>query len=374
MENTGLYVHIPFCLQKCHYCDFPSYPLRHLAADYLTALARDAQQYSHAKIQAATVFIGGGTPTCLTAEELERLLTLLHRSFFIPGHAEFTVEANPGTITADKLRVLKKHGANRLSIGAQAFQPAMLARLGRIHSVEDIYRGFAAAREQGFHNINLDLMSGLPGQAPGQWAETLQKAVELGPEHIAAYCLKVEEGTLFHQQQSAGRLPLPDEDADAAMTELTRSMLQDAGFRQYEISNYAKPGFPSKHNLRYWHNETYIGIGCAAWSYRDGVRRGNITDVAEYISRALNGERLTVEQECPGRTQAMFETMMLGLRLIEGVSRSKFTGRYGTDPLDIYGEAVDKLRKLRLLDVDGDRIFLTPKGLLLSNEAIAEFL
>ncbi|HBS59100.1 MAG TPA: coproporphyrinogen III oxidase, partial [Firmicutes bacterium] len=200
MAATGLYVHIPFCLQKCHYCDFPSYPLRHLADEYLRAMAREAENYIAQDISVGTVFIGGGTPTCLASEELERLLALLQRSFFIAADAEFTVEANPGTVTARKLEVLKAGGVTRLSFGVQAFQPELLAKLGRRHTPADVYTGFRLARERGFANINLDLMSGLPGQSLAQWRETLDKAIALQPEHIAAYSLKVEEGTLFHRQ------------------------------------------------------------------------------------------------------------------------------------------------------------------------------
>jgi oxygen-independent coproporphyrinogen-3 oxidase len=374
METTGLYVHIPFCRQKCHYCDFPSYPLGHLASDYLKALMREAEQVKQLKVNVGTVFVGGGTPTCLTAEELERLLAFLRRSFFITSDAEFTMEANPGTVTAEKLRILKKYGVNRLSFGVQAFQPELLRRLGRMHTVEDIYTGFALSREQGFRNINIDLMSGLPGQTLGQWEETLGKAVALGPEHIAAYGLKVEEGTPFHQQMSEGKLALPDEDTDASMVEIARDMLQSAGFQQYEISNFAKPGYQSQHNLRYWCNETYIGIGCAAWSYWDGVRRGNIRDVKEYMARIFAGKQVEAEGESVNRQQSIFETMMLGLRLIDGVNRRKFAARYGVDPLEVYAESLRKMEGSGLLAIDEDRIYLTKQGLLLGNIVFGELL
>lgn len=375
METTGLYVHIPFCPQKCHYCDFPSYPLQHLASDYLCALVRETEKFNHInEVNVGTVFIGGGTPTCLTSEELERLLTFLHRSFLIAGDAEFTIEANPGTVTAQKLHVLKKYGVNRLSFGVQAFQRELLERMGRIHTVEDIYGSFALARAQGFDNINLDLMSGLPGQTRAQWEETLCKAVALAPEHIAAYSLKVEKGTGFHQQMMAGELALPDEDTDAAMVETARDILQSAGFQQYEIANFAKPARQSQHNLRYWRNETYIGIGCAAWSYWQGVRRGNLTDVGEYMARVFAGKQITAEEESANRQQSMLETMMLGLRLIEGVSRRKFVARYGVDPGEIYTEALAKLERQKLLEVCGDQIRLTQKGLLLGNIVFGEFI
>lgn len=374
MEAAGLYVHIPFCLQKCHYCDFPSYPLQYLTSDYLRALEREAEQVNDITRTVGTVFIGGGTPTCLTSEELERLLTLLHRSFFIASHTEFTVEANPGTITMDKLHVLKKYNVNRISFGVQAFQPELLERLGRIHTVEDIYVSFMQAREQGFLNINLDLMLGLPGQTLSHWEETLGKAIALSPEHIAVYSLKVEEGTVFYRQMIEGKLSLPDEDTDTAMMEMTQAMLQTAGFRQYEISNYAKPGYQSQHNLRYWQNDTYLGIGCAAWSYLDGVRRGNVADVHEYMERIFTGKQAVAEQESVNRTQSMFETIMLGLRLIDGVSRRRFAARYGVDPVEVYAGPISKMERQKLLAVCEDRIYLTQKGLLLSNEVIGEFL
>lgn len=373
MATTGLYVHIPFCLRKCYYCDFPSYPLRHLADEYLQAMAREAEYYISQDISVGTVFIGGGTPTCLASEELERLLALLQRSFFIAADAEFTVEVNPGTVTARKLEVLKANGVNRLSFGVQAFQPELLAKLGRLHTPADVYAGFALARELGFVNINLDLMSGLPGQSLGQWLETLDKAIDLQPEHIAAYGLKVEEGTLFHQQMRAGCLSLPDEDTDAAMTAAARKRLQAAGFEHYEISNFAKQGCRSRHNLRYWHNETYIGIGCAAWSYWDGVRRGNVTEVEAYIARMLAGQSVTAEREPVTRQGAMAETMMLGLRLREGVSRPNFTARFGIDPLDAYKEIIAELVKQKLVTVDCKRICLTEKALPVGNLVFGAF-
>ncbi|HWR55821.1 MAG TPA: radical SAM family heme chaperone HemW [Negativicutes bacterium] len=373
MAATGLYVHIPFCLQKCHYCDFPSYPLRHLADEYLRAMAREAENYIAQDISVGTVFIGGGTPTCLASEELERLLALLQRSFFIAADAEFTVEANPGTVTARKLEVLKAGGVTRLSFGVQAFQPELLAKLGRRHTPADVYTGFRLARERGFANINLDLMSGLPGQSLAQWRETLDKAIALQPEHIAAYSLKVEEGTLFHRQMRAGCLSLPDEETDAAMTAAARERLRAAGFEHYEISNFAKPGCRSRHNLRYWRNETYIGIGCAAWSYWDGVRRGNVTGVADYIARMLAGQPATAEREPVTRQGAMSETMMLGLRLREGVSRPDFAARFGIDPLEAYPEIIAGLVRQKLIAVDAGRICLTERALPVGNLVFGAF-
>jgi oxygen-independent coproporphyrinogen III oxidase len=373
--KTGLYVHIPFCLQKCLYCDFPSYPLRHMADAYVAGLTREAAQYHGiGDIIVSSVFVGGGTPTCLTSEELERLLAMLHRSFSIELSAEFTVEANPGTVTAEKLHVLKEHGVNRLSFGVQAFQPALLQRLGRLHTREDIYASFALARKQGFANINLDLMSGLPGQTLKQWRDTLAEAIGLNPEHIAAYSLKVEEGTPFYQLHQQGRLQLPDEDTDVAMIQTTKEMLVKAGYQHYEISNYAKPGYQSRHNLRYWHNESYIGVGAAAYSYWQGIRRGNVPDVERYITAVNNGDSTVAERESLDTEQAMLETMMLGLRLIKGVDRSMFTKNFGKDPLLIYKDAIERMVRLDLLEIADRYIRLTEKGLLLGNEVFAEFI
>ena len=366
-------MHIPFCVQKCLYCDFPSYPLAHLAASYIEALARETELYRELKVGITSVYIGGGTPTCLTLDELERLLAMLHRSFDIVKDAEFTVEANPGTVTAEKLKVLLRGGVNRLSFGVQALQEELLTKLGRLHGVKDVYTSYTLAREAGFANINLDLMSGLPEQTPDQWRETLGKAIDLQPEHISAYSLKVEEGTPFAEQERAGTLLLPDEDTNASMFVSTAHMLTAAGYKHYEISNYAKPGCQSLHNLRYWHNESYIGIGASAWTYWEGCRRGNKADVERYIEDMYLGRSVVAEQERPDTGQAMAETMMLGLRLIAGVNRVEFRNRYAVDILDIYQAQIEKMQKLNLLEVSDQAVRLTNKGLLLGNEVFAEF-
>lgn len=371
--DTGLYVHIPFCIQKCLYCDFPSYPLGHLAESYLQALGKEAEQYRNLKVDVSSVYIGGGTPTSLTPDQLERLLAMLHRSFSLCKDAEFTVEANPGTVTAEKLKVLRRGNVNRLSFGVQAFQAELLKKLGRLHGVEDVYTSYKLARDAGFAKINLDLMSGLPGQTLDMWLETLNRAVELGPEHIAAYNLKVEAGTPFACQEQAGLLPLPDEDTAVAMLEAANGVLKSAGYEHYEISNYAKSGFQSRHNLRYWHNESYIGIGSAAWSYWADCRRGNTPDVMQYIEAMERGLAASIEQEKPNLRQTMDETMMLGLRLTAGVNRLQFKVRFGFDPVDVYWGSIEKLQKLQLLEVTEETLRLTYKGLPLANEVFAEF-
>lgn len=413
----SLYVHIPYCQHKCGYCDFNS----HAGSDrgeqerYVEALLAEMDLWAGrpevAGQQVATLFVGGGTPTLLEGRLLARVLDGVRERFSLTPDAEVTVEANPGTVDVEgeKLHLAFRAGANRISFGAQARQPHLLRRLGRIHDAGQVEQAVAAARRAGFTNLNLDLMYGLPGQSPADFRETLEWALSLGPTHISAYSLIVEEGTPFFVDYEAGRLALPSEDAEEAMFAEGKALLEAAGFEHYEVSNYARPGYRSRHNQVYWRNEHYLGLGCGAHSFLKlaaplpnlGAPRPALT-----ASRVQRGSQVETEPGLPGEQYRfwnlkhpgtyraalergqlpveagevistageMAETMIMGLRLLEGVSRQRFQERFGRSIEAAYGPAVGRLIGQGLLEWRGDRLRLTPRGLRLGNQVWEEFL
>jgi len=369
-----LYVHIPFCRSKCRYCDFASYPGREgEMARYVDCLIREAQSYPQGTT-IETVFIGGGTPSLMPADWMDKLLAFLKTHFTFDGDLEFTCECNPGTLTPDFLSVLKKHGCNRLSMGAQAKQKELLKTLGRIHTWEQVEYSFHMAREAGFANLSLDLMFGLPGQTLADWQETLQAALALKPEHLSCYGLIVEEGTPFYALEQAGQLNLPDEDTERAMYDHTLTILTAAGLPPYEISNFAKPGFECRHNLGYWRQVPYIGLGAAAHSLlpcpkEQGayLRRGNTPDLIAYMKGIEANAPLYSEHVYIAPEDAQFETWMLGLRTTQGVKASK-------DDLKRYGEVLKKLMDQHLLE-DADGYYrLTRTGMDVQNQVLVELM
>ncbi len=376
-REVGLYVHIPFCRRKCLYCDFSSYPSmeRHIPA-YLAALKKELSEITGDRkgLAVKSIFIGGGTPSLLGAEEIDGLLRHISRCVVIKSDAEITLESNPGTLDEKKLRGYRAAGVNRLSIGLQAWQDRLLKTLGRIHTSEEFVEGFRSARKAGFENINVDLIFGIPGQAPGDWEETLSSVVALGPEHLSCYSLIIEQGTVFGDLYEKGELQPVDDELDRAMYRKAIEYLTARGYRHYEISNFAMEGFECRHNLIYWKAQEYIGIGAAAHSYIDGVRRANTADVLSYIESINNGVLPVVERQNIDTRESMSEYMILGLRLIKGVSFSEFFRRYGVGVGDIFGERIDRLVERGLLIKDDDRIFLTEKGLDLANSVFLEFI
>ncbi|MBA4493124.1 radical SAM family heme chaperone HemW [Paenactinomyces guangxiensis] len=378
MAPKAIYIHIPFCTNKCHYCDFTAYVVNGQPVDeYLEALEREmamtVQEVSPREIQA--IFIGGGTPTVLTPEQMRKLLNRISRYFpDWTADLEFTVEANPGTTGPELLQVMREGGVNRISFGAQTFRPDLLQKIGRIHGVEDIERSVDQAREAGFDNLSLDLMFGLPEQTVEDMEEALEKAVSLGPDHFSCYSLKVEEGTLFHRLYERKELPLPSEDEELEMYQLTRSYLDKQGYRQYEVSNFAKPGRESRHNSTYWLNEEYYGLGAGAHGYMNRVRHANLKGIRAYIEKVENGTRPVAEQYTVDRTEEMENFMILGLRLLDGVSRTRFQSLYGTTVEETFGPALSRLLEQGLIQKKGDRIALTEKGLIFGNEVFASFL
>lgn len=376
-RKLGVYIHIPFCRQKCLYCDFPSCAdAEPLYYDYTTALCREIAGrggiLSAGKID--TVYIGGGTPTILPDDCLLRIIDCLRSHGRIEAGAEFTVEANPGTLDSEKLAMLRACGVNRLSIGVQAFDDKLLGRAGRIHSADMAIAAVEQAAACGFDNISIDLMYGLPGQTIANFRDSLRRAAMLPVRHISAYGLKIEEGTPFAASLAAGRLELPDEAEEDAMYEAAVSFLPSQAFRRYEISNYAKAGAECRHNLKYWQYQPYLGLGAAAHSFLNKERSANTADVGEYIKRVTNGELPVESRETPEIAVAMAEYAFLALRTTLGLSFADFTGEFGMGFLVQYGKNLDRLAAQGLVAVDADSVRLTERGMKYGNIVFASFL
>ncbi len=397
----GLYIHIPFCAKKCPYCDFNTYAgLQSLHGRTVDALCQEMAGWRAALAgrTVATVFLGGGTPTVLSGDQLEQLFGAIHDCFHLAGDCEVTSEANPGTVDRDKFVTLRRLGVNRLSIGVQSFQPEELRFLGRVHDVADVYAAFADARRAGFDNINLDFMFGLPQQAEASWLDTLEQAVALAPEHLSLYSLIVEPDTPLQRWVDAGTVPAPDEDQAGALYERAMERLAGAGYVQYEVSNWARhraaeppaggqtaaetvmPSFACRHNLIYWRNQEYLGIGPGAHSHLQadgGVARrwGNLKPVPAYVRRVVAGQSLVDGEEVIAPRLAQGETMMLGLRLLrEGVPYDRFQARHGVPLRQVFAREVQQLAGQGLVEIGPTRIHLTPRGLMIGNQVFARFL
>ena len=383
-QTLELYVHIPFCKKKCRYCDFLSFAGEEWTQEtYTQALIREIGAWrGKENKKVSSVFVGGGTPSILSVRRMEEIFEALRESFFLAEDAEITIECNPGTLKKEKLEVYKCLGVNRLSLGLQSAKNEELRLLGRIHTWETFLESFQMARKAGFENLNVDLISALPGQTVESWRETLEKTITLSPEHISAYSLIIEEGTPFYQEyeedakiREAGGDPqfLPSEDAERQMYEDTEKILGNAGYSRYEISNYAKPGMACQHNMGYWQRKEYIGLGLGASSlYREGRWR-NSENLLEYCNRKQDmPERKDLQKL--SRKDQMEETMFLGLRLMEGVEEEAFFREFGCTCREVYGEVLDRLEDQGLLKEENGRIFLTSHGIDISNYCMAEFL
>jgi oxygen-independent coproporphyrinogen-3 oxidase len=368
MNLFSLYLHVPFCQRKCAYCDFNSYPGQEgLFDDYATALVREIEMAGPAHIR--TVYIGGGTPTVLPLSLLARTVAGVHQAFGVETDAEISIEANPGTVDAAGLTGLRAMGINRLSLGVQSFDDRELRLLGRIHTAAEADQALAAARQAGFDNVNLDLIYGLPGQTTSSWKRTLAQALALGPDHLSLYALSVEEGTALAASLARGDLPQPDPD-------LAERTLLAARYVHYEISNWARtPAHLCRHNLTYWRNEPYLGMGAGAHSWAGGRRWSNVSWPADYIARILGGQRPIATEEDIDPSLEMGETMMMGLRLLdEGVSFERFRRRFGTDLGQHFRGELAELAELGLIVLDGERVRLSERGHLLGNQAFLRFL
>ena len=381
-RNLELYLHIPFCVKKCNYCDFFSASgTPKEQADYVSAMIQEIQSYQElsGEYEVQTIFLGGGTPSLLTPEQIEKIFTTIYHIFSVNENAEITMEMNPGTVDIEKLRAMKAAGVNRLSIGLQSAQNEELKMLGRIHTYEEFLETWRLTEQAGFKNRNIDLMSALPGQTIESYEDTLSKVLALEPEHISAYSLILEEGTVFYDWYEKGKLDrgawkLPSEEEEYAMGELTIQRLAEAGMHRYEISNYAKSGKECRHNLGYWDRVEYLGIGAGSSSLIKGERFDHIRDRKAYIEKIRNGESILIDRELLSVESQMEEFMYLGLRKIEGVSRTDFQNYFGKNVDDVYGEILDKLEEEQLVEFSGDRIRLTHRGMDVSNCVLAEFL
>ncbi|MCG9967035.1 radical SAM family heme chaperone HemW [Pelotomaculum terephthalicicum JT] len=376
--TLGLYIHVPFCVRKCRYCDFISYPYTKGAAGiYLDSLFKEIEMYGgilpeHDKIL-TSVFIGGGTPTCLPVEKLLSVLEKVNKNFHLPPGCEITVEANPGTVGRRSLALLRKGGVNRLSLGVQAFQDNILAVLGRVHTAAEAAGAVRAAREAGFENLNLDLIYGIPGQTGEDWLESLDQATALGPEHIAAYGLQLEAGTPLEQAVSSGGLEPCSEDLELFMYQTAIDYLTGRDYVHYEISNFARSGRESVHNLNYWLNQSYLGIGPAAHSYLQGERFANDSTIKGYAGSLAQGKLPVAARDAAIVRHEMAETMFLGLRLLKGVHLEAFYHRFGRRAEDIYRVEITSLREAGLVELADGYLRLTAKGLPLGNEVFKEF-
>lgn len=378
-----LYVHIPFCVKKCRYCDFLSMPADENTKNlYAEALCHEIEYYGRASVE--TVYFGGGTPSVIGAERLVRILECIRNHFAVREDAEITIEINPATIDKKGLQKLKENGVNRLSIGLQSTNDEELKLLGRIHNYMDFLRMYDHAREVGFKNLNVDLISSLPGQSVERYLESLEKIIELKPEHISSYSLILEEGTPFYEVYSQRPDLLPDEDTDRRMYYLTKDELQRAGYVRYEISNYAKAGCESKHNSGYWKRAPYLGLGLGASSFINHTRWKNISKLKEYLQiwgqtefkRKELFDGCRVEKEKLTLQDEMAEYMYLGLRMSEGVSMERFEQCFDRKMSEVYGDILEKLEKQELLVIEGqkDRVYLTDFGMDVSNYVFEKFL
>lgn len=382
LETASLYLHIPFCHTRCHYCDFNTYagilPLRE---PYVRALLTEiamagtfAQLLDGSPRRSRTIFFGGGTPSLLSVSQISRILDACSKSFAVDNDAEITLEANPGTLNQEQLAGLRAAGINRLSMGAQSFDAELLKTLGRIHSPKDITQAVRYARAAGFTSINVDFMFGLPGQTMGHWRETLDRALDMHIEHLSLYSLIIEEGTPFYSWTHDGRITPGDEDLCADMYEYADERLQAAGYVNYEISNWSLPGYQSRHNLTYWHNLPYLGMGAGAYSSFGGRRFSDVRDPVEYV-RLLNAHQWPeAESESINKQQAMSETAFLALRTAQGLHLPTFAQRFSAPFAEFVGDRLHTVEEAGLLEHDHDWIRLSKRGRLLGNEVFHRLL
>lgn len=385
----SIYLHIPFCVHRCGYCDFNTYAgLEDLIPAYTDALIEEIRQVAASapdKLPVHTIFFGGGTPSLLPIESAKRILDAIRGGFAVDKDAEITLEANPGTLRPEKLLGLRQAGVNRLSFGVQSAQPEQLRLLERQHDFQDVIQAVKWARQAGFVNLNLDWIYGLPGQSLDSWQKNIELAIGLAPEHLSLYALSIEHGTPFKEMSSRGLLQLLDPDLAADMYEWVSERLGQSGYEQYEISNWAKPGRECKHNLQYWRTLPYIGFGAGAHGFAGGYRTSNVLAPAAYIQRFKAEAKLSFPRSSATATlekiddkRAMGEMMMMGLRLTqEGVTAKNFAERFGQNLQEVYASQIGKMQDLRLLEsLNGDQkaIRLTKRGRLLGNQVFVEFI
>ncbi len=378
MPPFSLYIHIPYCERKCGYCDFNSHAIKgEQPEDYPAAILKEIECTAKSvpsSQEVTTIFFGGGTPTSLPAEDLGIILDGCRRFFNVATNAEITLEANPGTITPGYFEQVKNAGFNRVSIGAQSFIPHELELLERIHGPEAIGQTVNKAKEEGFVNISVDLMFALPNQTLDDWDYSLKQAIHLNPNHISAYNLTFEPKTAFYSYLESGKLIPLDDDRQLTLFKHTLTSLEKAGYAQYEISNFAKTGKECQHNINYWHNGNYIGLGAGASTFWNGIRRKNINSPAKYIEKILKTGRAIDFEETPDQKTSIGETMMLGLRLSNGINLENFENRYDISLWDQFPKQLERLKSENLIEIDDSHIRLSKKGFFLADSVILEFM
>ena len=373
MKEVRLYIHIPFCRQRCFYCDFPTFSGKdHLREEYVDALIKEIRDKC-TKYLIKTIFIGGGTPSYLGENELEKLLKTVSE-LNLSKNIEYSMECNPGTVNEEKLKIMKKYGVNRISFGLQSCNDELLKNIGRIHTFKEFLENYKLARKIGFDNINIDLMYGLPNLTIEVWKDTLEEICKLKPEHISAYSLIIEEGTVFYNLYEKDKLKLPSEDDERIMDKMTKDILISNGYHQYEISNFSLKNRECEHNKVYWSLDEYIGVGSASSSYINGYRLTNESNIGEYIRRVKSNEDTVVDKYKNLREDEIEEFIFMGLRMLSGIDLLKFNRKFGVDIYSIYKNVIEKNIDDGLLIINKDRMYLTTKGVELSNRVMSDFI
>lgn len=375
MKELGIYVHIPFCKQKCSYCDFISYCDKNdLIEKYIKALKQEIKDSSVNEYEISTIYIGGGTPSYIESKYISEILKTIKQKYNISRNVEITIEVNPGTATKEKLRDYVEAGINRISIGLQSCNNNLLKMIGRIHTYEEFLSTYKLAREVGFKNINVDLMIGLPNQTLDDVKKSLEEISKLNPEHISVYSLIVEEGTPIEKKIADEQLKLPNEELEREEYWEVKKFLESLGYKHYEISNFAKTGYESKHNLNCWEQKEYLGFGAAAHSYMKKTRYSNTENIEKYINQEMQSKQLHIVHEVQKKEEQKKEYMLLGLRKIDGVQISSFKNKFGCNPIMEFKNELKKLTQEGLIKIDLDQIKLTEKGIDLANIVWEEFI
>jgi len=377
MKELGIYVHIPFCKQKCYYCDFVSYTSKETEKErYFKALQKEIETQKNEIDRVTTIYIGGGTPSMANKEEIQKILDMIKQNYIVEKEAEITIEVNPGTVDEAKLEAYKKAGINRLSIGLQSTKNELLKKIGRIHTYEEFLTCYQLARKVGFKNINIDLMLGLPNQTLRDIEESVEKIIKLNPEHISFYSLIIEENTPIEKMLEEKRIALPSEEIERTMYWKAKKALERSGYIHYEISNFAKQGYNSKHNTNCWKQKEYLGFGVSAHSYQNKKRYCNTSSIIEYCQNNEEGKSQNNQVICEIQTEEerRKEYMLLGLRMLEGIDVQEFKHKFIQNPLYLFHQELEKLVKEELIEVDLNQIKLTNKGLDFANLVWEQFI
>ena len=379
-EMLGLYVHIPFCVSKCNYCDFNSYKIdKNSKETYIQDLKKEINLYKQERKnnneeEISSIFLGGGTPSILSSEEIKYIFESIKENFKIREDAEITIECNPGTLTKEKLMTMKEVGINRLSMGLQAVQDDHLKSIGRIHTYNEFEKNYKEAIEVGFENINVDLMYALPNQKPGEWKESLEKIVKLNPSHISAYSLILEEGTKLYDMYEDNEFEITDEDTDIDMYNYTINYLKENGYNQYEISNYAKEGFECRHNILYWKCDHYIGLGPGASGYLSNYRYNNVESLQDYHEKLSKNKKPIENLEKLSIEDKIQEKIFMGLRMNEGIKFDDLKKQFNTDVKEKYSNQIKELKEKELINESIAGFSLTQRGREISNSVFVEFI